>query len=68
MMTCLFIIAATCERCGAVGIKHAFYSKSKRFCSLACSKAAANGEEYIPPQPVNIPVSHIEGLSIVPSF
>ncbi|XP_060603934.1 MBT domain-containing protein 1-like isoform X1 [Ruditapes philippinarum] len=50
---------ATCERCGAVGIKHAFYSKSKRFCSLACSRAAANGEEYIPPQPLNIPKKQV---------
>lgn len=50
---------ATCERCGAVGIKHAFYSKSKRFCSLACSKAAANGEEYIPPQTLNIPKKQV---------
>ena len=34
------VFSATCERCGAVGIKHAFYSKSKRFCSLNCSKLA----------------------------
>ncbi|KAH9495238.1 MBT domain-containing protein 1 [Bulinus truncatus] len=32
---------ATCERCGAVGVKHAFYSKSKRFCSLSCSRSFA---------------------------
>ncbi|XP_013413115.1 MBT domain-containing protein 1 [Lingula anatina] len=32
---------ATCERCGTVGIKHAFYSKTKRFCSLACSRSFA---------------------------
>ena len=36
----LTVFSATCERCGAVGIKHAFYSKSKRFCSLNCSKLA----------------------------
>lgn len=35
---------ATCERCGAVGIKHAFYSKSKRFCSLNCSKLAKDDD------------------------
>ncbi|XP_022258073.1 polycomb protein Sfmbt-like, partial [Limulus polyphemus] len=29
---------AVCERCGTVGVKHAFYSKTKRFCSLACSR------------------------------
>ncbi|KAJ8298306.1 hypothetical protein KUTeg_024837 [Tegillarca granosa] len=35
---------ATCERCGAVGIKHAFYSKSKRFCSLSCSRSFATAQ------------------------
>ncbi|XP_064481448.1 polycomb protein Sfmbt-like isoform X2 [Ornithodoros turicata] len=29
---------AVCERCGTVGVKHAFYSKTKRYCSLACSR------------------------------
>ncbi|XP_064636083.1 MBT domain-containing protein 1-like isoform X2 [Lineus longissimus] len=29
---------ATCENCGTIGIKHAFYSKSKKFCSLPCSR------------------------------
>ncbi|XP_052228167.1 MBT domain-containing protein 1-like isoform X1 [Dreissena polymorpha] len=43
---------ATCERCGSVGIKHAFYSKAKRFCSLACSKAASSGGDYVPVQAV----------------
>uniref|UniRef100_A0A0B7B795 FCS-type domain-containing protein n=1 Tax=Arion vulgaris TaxID=1028688 RepID=A0A0B7B795_9EUPU len=32
---------ATCECCGSVGVKHAFYSKSKRFCSLSCSRSYA---------------------------
>uniref|UniRef100_T1IPJ4 FCS-type domain-containing protein n=1 Tax=Strigamia maritima TaxID=126957 RepID=T1IPJ4_STRMM len=32
---------AVCEKCGTVGVKHAFYSKSKRFCSLACSRSYA---------------------------
>ncbi|VDI33845.1 Hypothetical predicted protein [Mytilus galloprovincialis] len=35
---------ATCERCGSVGIKHAFYSKSKRFCSLSCSRSFATAK------------------------
>lgn len=35
---------ATCEKCGAVGIKHAFYSKSKRFCSLSCSRSFATSQ------------------------
>ncbi|XP_023240089.1 MBT domain-containing protein 1-like isoform X1 [Centruroides sculpturatus] len=29
---------AVCERCGNIGVKHAFYSKTKRYCSLACSR------------------------------
>eukprot|EP00106_Octopus_bimaculoides_P006140 XP_014773582.1 PREDICTED: MBT domain-containing protein 1-like isoform X1 [Octopus bimaculoides] len=35
---------ATCEKCGTVGVKHAFYSKSKRFCSLACSRSFATAQ------------------------
>ncbi|XP_052794901.1 MBT domain-containing protein 1-like isoform X2 [Mya arenaria] len=50
---------STCERCGNVGIKHAFYSKAKRFCSLACSRAAANGEEFVPVKPLAIPKKQI---------
>lgn len=39
-----FSFTATCEKCGAVGIKHAFYSKSKRFCSLSCSRSFATSQ------------------------
>jgi len=46
---------ATCERCGSIGIKHAFYSKSKRFCSLACSRASASDTDYTGPPQANIP-------------
>ncbi|XP_005093400.1 MBT domain-containing protein 1 [Aplysia californica] len=45
---------ATCERCGAVGVKHAFYSKSKRFCSLSCSRSYATYQREgkpVPPKP-----------------
>lgn len=35
-------ISAVCERCGAIGVKHTFYTKSRRFCSMAC----ARGELY----------------------
>ncbi|KAK3599513.1 hypothetical protein CHS0354_006642 [Potamilus streckersoni] len=42
---------ATCERCGSVGIKHAFYSKSKRFCSLSCSRSFATSQREGKPLP-----------------
>ncbi|CAG0880440.1 unnamed protein product [Cyprideis torosa] len=29
---------ARCERCGAIGVKHAFYTKERKFCSLACAR------------------------------
>lgn len=29
---------AVCQNCGAIGVKHAFYTKERRFCSLACSR------------------------------
>ena len=35
---------ATCEQCGFVGVRHAFYSKSKRFCSLSCSRSFATAQ------------------------
>ncbi|XP_041357919.1 MBT domain-containing protein 1-like isoform X2 [Gigantopelta aegis] len=35
---------AKCEKCGTFGIKHAFYSKSKRFCSLSCSRSFATSQ------------------------
>ena len=38
-MSYVVVAAASCEFCRRVGIKHAFYSKSKRFCSLACSRS-----------------------------
>lgn len=27
-----------CEKCGAIGVKHAFYTKERRFCSLSCAR------------------------------
>lgn len=38
----MLCFAAVCERCGAIGVKHTFYTKSRRFCSMAC----ARGELY----------------------
>lgn len=38
---------AICEKCGAIGVKHAFYTKERRFCSLACSRGYSEG----PPPP-----------------
>ncbi|KAK8728793.1 hypothetical protein OTU49_008943, partial [Cherax quadricarinatus] len=29
---------AVCEKCGAIGVKHAFYGKERKFCSLACAR------------------------------
>lgn len=31
-------ISAVCERCGAIGVKHSFYTKERRFCSMACAR------------------------------
>ncbi|XP_058121001.1 polycomb protein Sfmbt [Anopheles ziemanni] len=30
---------AICERCGAIGVKHSFYTKQRRFCSLSCARS-----------------------------
>lgn len=29
---------AVCEKCGAIGVKHAFYTRERRFCSMACAR------------------------------
>ncbi|XP_077301554.1 polycomb protein Sfmbt-like isoform X2 [Arctopsyche grandis] len=30
---------AVCEKCGAIGVKHAFYTKQRKFCSLTCARS-----------------------------
>uniref|UniRef100_A0AAG5D4F7 FCS-type domain-containing protein n=1 Tax=Anopheles atroparvus TaxID=41427 RepID=A0AAG5D4F7_ANOAO len=30
---------AICEKCGAIGVKHSFYTKQRRFCSLSCARS-----------------------------
>ncbi|XP_039283703.1 polycomb protein Sfmbt isoform X2 [Nilaparvata lugens] len=27
-----------CEKCGAIGVKHAFYTKERRYCSMKCAR------------------------------
>lgn len=36
-----------CEKCGAIGVKHAFYTKERRFCSLSCARGfeEINGDQ-----------------------
>ncbi|GAB6027137.1 MBT domain-containing protein 1, variant 2 [Chamberlinius hualienensis] len=47
---------AVCEKCGTIGVKHAFYSKSKKFCSLSCSKSYCDMEREGKPIPKPKPV------------
>ncbi|KAK3757548.1 hypothetical protein RRG08_032714 [Elysia crispata] len=53
---------ATCEHCGSVGVKHAFYSKSKRFCSLSCSRSFATHQREGKPTP-KAPIAAKRGKS-----
>ncbi|XP_054260917.1 polycomb protein Sfmbt isoform X2 [Macrosteles quadrilineatus] len=32
---------AVCEKCGAIGVKHAFYTKERKFCSMQCVRGAS---------------------------
>lgn len=41
---CLFC-SATCEMCGMVGVRDAFYSKTKRFCSVSCSRSYSSNSK-----------------------
>ena len=34
----LYLLPAVCEKCGAIGVKHAFYGKERKFCSLSCAR------------------------------
>lgn len=38
IFTC--VSTAVCEKCGAIGVKHAFYTKERRFCSRACARSS----------------------------
>lgn len=33
-----FAFSAVCERCGAIGVKHSFYTRERRFCSMSCAR------------------------------
>lgn len=41
----LFSPTATCEMCGMVGVRDAFYSKTKRFCSVSCSRSYSSNSK-----------------------
>ncbi|XP_036691605.1 MBT domain-containing protein 1 isoform X7 [Balaenoptera musculus] len=36
---------STCEMCGMVGVRDAFYSKTKRFCSVSCSRSYSSNSK-----------------------
>lgn len=42
---CLSFPTATCEMCGMVGVRDAFYSKTKRFCSVSCSRSYSSNSK-----------------------
>lgn len=52
---------ARCEKCGAIGVKHAFYTRERRFCSMACARGSTEIENswsdshQSPPQQTQIP-------------
>lgn len=51
----MFDFKAVCENCGAIGVKHSFYTKLRNYCSQACVKAAMEKSEVLPePQQTNI--------------
>ncbi|KAK6479822.1 MBT domain-containing protein 1 isoform X1 [Huso huso] len=40
-----YLGSATCEMCGMVGVRDAFYSKTKRFCSVSCSRSYSSNSK-----------------------
>ncbi|XP_047119207.1 polycomb protein Sfmbt isoform X1 [Schistocerca piceifrons] len=53
---------AVCQTCGAIGVKHAFYTKERRFCSLSCARQYAELEKSGQPIPKPLPVFHFERM------
>ncbi|XP_067009728.2 MBT domain-containing protein 1 isoform X2 [Anabrus simplex] len=53
---------AVCEKCGAIGVKHAFYTKERRFCSLACAREYSELERQGQPIPKPLPVLNLAGM------
>ncbi|KAL3265933.1 hypothetical protein HHI36_010122 [Cryptolaemus montrouzieri] len=46
---------AVCEKCGAIGVKHAFYTRERRFCSMACARGYSGLiSEPMPQQPQQV--------------
>ncbi|XP_017469207.1 PREDICTED: polycomb protein Sfmbt [Rhagoletis zephyria] len=68
---------AVCERCGAIGVKHTFYTKSRRFCSMSCARGelyslvvnntkmagGAQQQQAISNSPVHDHIDHIDGAA-----
>lgn len=50
------LFTAVCEKCGAIGVKHAFYTRERRFCSMAC----ARGYSGLIPEPLTLSQSPTE--------
>ncbi|KAB0798790.1 hypothetical protein PPYR_06670 [Photinus pyralis] len=52
---------AVCEKCGAIGVKHAFYTRERRFCSMDCARSFSNYESFnnstqaLPPTALQLP-------------
>lgn len=44
---CVFVpsFSAVCEMCGIVGTREAFFSKTKRFCSVSCSRSYSSNSK-----------------------
>lgn len=54
---------AVCERCGNVGVKHAFYSKTKQYCSVVCSRGlvcGGGGKTSSTQKLTRRPVTHVQ--------
>ncbi|XP_018370885.1 PREDICTED: polycomb protein Sfmbt-like isoform X1 [Trachymyrmex cornetzi] len=60
---------AVCEKCGAIGVKHAFYTKERRFCSRACARSSeymipTADSTYSPSHSMDQPISTNQTSSI----
>lgn len=47
ILSILLFFIAICENCGAIGVKHSFYTRLRNYCSQACVKAAMEKSEVL---------------------
>ncbi len=60
-----FFVSVMCEFCGKLGVRDAFYSKTKRFCSVNCSKRFSAHEKDGKATPFSLMQTSIPKVALI---